>query len=139
MVAGEVKHLATQTAKATEEISGQIGAVQAATKEAVEAIHGIGSTIGRISEIATTIAGAVEEQGAATREIARSVQQAAASGTTVSTNIQEVSASAVQSEQTARTLLNGADGLVAGVKALEAELGGLSNQVGRFLEQTLAH
>jgi len=135
VVAGEVKNLANQTAKATEEISAQISAVQTATKEAVGAIQGIGATIGKISEIATVIASAVEEQGAATQEIARSVQQAAASGSTVHTNIRSVNASAGEAEQTARTVLTGADSLVSGVEALQQELGGLSNQVSRFLEQ----
>jgi methyl-accepting chemotaxis protein len=76
VVASEVKNLANQTAKATEEISGQIGGVQQATEGSVRAIEAISATIGRVSEIATTIAAAVEEQGAATREIARNVQQA---------------------------------------------------------------
>ncbi len=135
VVAGEVKNLANQTAKATEEISAQIGAVQSATKEAVGAIQSISTTIGKISEIASAIASAVEEQGAATQEISRSVQQAAESGTSVHASIEQVSQSAAKTEETARTLLNGTDGLVAGVKSLEQELGGLSGQVARFLEQ----
>jgi methyl-accepting chemotaxis protein len=87
VVASEVKSLALQTAKATEEISGQIAQIQSATAEAVHAIHGIGSTIEQVSSIATAIAAAVEEQGAATAEIARNVQQTAASTHDVSTNI----------------------------------------------------
>ena len=77
VVAQEVKQLAAQTAKATSEISGQIAEMQAATQDSVTAIKEIGGTIGRISEIATTIAAAVEEQGAATQEITRNIQQAA--------------------------------------------------------------
>ena len=77
MVASEVKALAEQTAKATGEISQQISGIQAATQESVVAIKEIGDTIGRMSEIASTIASAVEEQGAATQEISRNVQQAA--------------------------------------------------------------
>jgi len=77
VVASEVKSLANQTAKATEEIASQINAMQAATGEAVRAIDGIGGTIGRINEIASAIAAAVEEQGAATRDISNNVQQAA--------------------------------------------------------------
>jgi methyl-accepting chemotaxis protein len=77
VVAGEVKTLANQTAKATQEIAGQISAIQQETSHAVAALRSIGGTIRRMSEIATTIAGAVEEQGAATQEIARSVQEAA--------------------------------------------------------------
>src|SRR5262249_38124055 len=76
-VASEVKNLATQTAKATEEIGAQISAIQSATTSSVEAIQGIGTIIGEINNVATSIASAVEEQGAATREIARNIQQAA--------------------------------------------------------------
>ena len=71
VVASEVKHLASQTAKATEEIRAQIAAIQARPADAVGAIRGIGGTIRQMNEIATTIAAAVEEQGAATAEISR--------------------------------------------------------------------
>ena len=77
VVAQEVKNLANQTAKATEEISSQIGAVQDETNSAVGAIERIRSIIGEVSDIATTISSAVEEQGVSTQEIARNVQQAA--------------------------------------------------------------
>ncbi len=87
VVASEVKNLASQTAKATEEISSKIAEMQAATGRSVTAVQGIGQTIGRINEIATTIASAVEEQGAATQEIARNVQQASAGTAEVSSNI----------------------------------------------------
>ncbi len=87
VVASEVKNLASQTAKATEEISAKIAEMQAATGRSVTAVQGIGQTIGRINEIATTIASAVEEQGAATQEIARNVQQASAGTAEVSSNI----------------------------------------------------
>ena len=73
VVAAEVKNLANQTAKATEEIAAQIGSIQQATRGAVEAIQGIGKTIGEISEISSAIAAAVEEQGAATREVAQNI------------------------------------------------------------------
>lgn len=91
VVASEVKSLATQTAKATEEIGNQIHAIQAETREAVEAISEIGKAISDISETTTAISSAVEEQGAATQEIASNVQQAAAGTQDVSTNIAEVS------------------------------------------------
>jgi len=94
VVASEVKNLANQTAKATEEIGAQIGGIQNATGEAVRAIQSIGQTIGEINEIATTIASAVEEQGAATQEIARNVQQAAVGTQQVSSNIASVSQAA---------------------------------------------
>ena len=77
VVAHEVKALATQTAKATGEIATQIAAMQAATKDSVGAIKGIGDTVARSAEIARTIAAAVEEQGTATQGIARNVRQAA--------------------------------------------------------------
>ncbi|MTJ79729.1 MAG: HAMP domain-containing protein [Telmatospirillum sp.] len=77
VVAGEVKTLATQTAKATDEISQQVATVQTATQQAVEAIHGIGGSITRINEIAGAIAAAVEEQHAATAEISRNIAEAA--------------------------------------------------------------
>ena len=91
VVASEVKALANQTAKATEDITGQIGAIQAATNEAVTAIQTVGKTIGRINEFSSAIASAVEEQNAATSEIARNVQQAAAGTQEVSRNISSIS------------------------------------------------
>ncbi|OIQ94797.1 methyl-accepting chemotaxis protein McpS [mine drainage metagenome] len=136
VVAGEVKNLANQTGKATSDISAQVAAVQDGTREAVTAIHSIGATIGRISEISSAIAAAVEEQGAATQEISRSVQQAASGGAMVHRSISGVRDSAQGSQQTAAGLLSGADTLVAGVQDLQRELGGLSGEVARFLEQT---
>jgi len=90
VVAQEVKALAAQTAKATEEIRTQIAGMQSATQESVAAIEEIGGTIGRISEIAAAVAAAVEEQGAATDEIARNVQQAAVGTGQVAANIVQV-------------------------------------------------
>ncbi|QPF83368.1 HAMP domain-containing protein [Bradyrhizobium genosp. L] len=90
VVAAEVKALADQTAKATGEISQQIGGIQAATQDSVLAIKEIGDTIGRMSEISSTIAAAVEEQGAATQEISRNIQHAAQGTMQVSGNIAEV-------------------------------------------------
>jgi methyl-accepting chemotaxis protein len=87
VVAAEVKNLATQTSKATEEIGAQIAGVQGATQNAVSAIASIGKTIGEIDQIATTIAAAVEQQGAATQEIARNVEEAAKGTQEVSSNI----------------------------------------------------
>ena len=87
VVAGEVKTLASQTARATEEIAGQVQAVQHATEDAVQAIGSIGGTIARIHEISATIAAAVEQQGAATNEIARNVALASAGTSEVTSNI----------------------------------------------------
>jgi len=91
VVAQEVKALAAQTAKATEEIGKQISEMQVTTEASVAAIKAIGGTIGRISEIATIIAGAVEEQSAATEEISRNVQQAASGTAQMTQHIGEVS------------------------------------------------
>ena len=90
VVAGEVKNLATQTAKATQEIGGQIAAMQQATGHAVTALRSIGCTIQRMNEIATLIAGSVEEQGVATQSIAQAVQHAAAGTAEVNSNIAAV-------------------------------------------------
>ena len=111
VVASEVKNLANQTAKATEDISVQVGDIQSATKQAVEAIKSIGSTIGQISEISSTIATAVEEQSAATQEIARNVEQASAGTAEVSTHITEVTRTAVETGDAARGVLGQASDL----------------------------
>jgi methyl-accepting chemotaxis protein len=105
VVAAEVKELASQTAKATEEIAGQVTAIQSATSDCVIAIDGISDTIREISGIATTIAAAVEEQDSATREIARSVQQAAAGTSTVSHNVAGASQAAGQSRALADNVM----------------------------------
>ncbi|WP_316183122.1 methyl-accepting chemotaxis protein [Bradyrhizobium sp. SZCCHNRI1009] len=101
VVAAEVKELAGQTAKATEEIAGQVTSIQAATSDCVSAIGGISGTIQEISGIAATIAAAVEQQSSATREIARSVQQAASGTNEVSQNVVGASDAAEQSRQLA--------------------------------------
>jgi len=93
VVAGEVKALATQTGRATDEIGLQVGNVQAATRESVVAISGIASTIEEINQIGATIAAAVEEQGAATQEISRNTQQAAAGTNMVSQTVGQVATS----------------------------------------------
>jgi methyl-accepting chemotaxis protein len=87
VVAAEVKSLAEQTAKATDQISTQVSSIQASSSEAVSAIKGISATINEMSEIASAIAGAVEEQGSATQEIARNVQQAALGTGEISSNV----------------------------------------------------
>jgi methyl-accepting chemotaxis protein len=131
VVASEVKSLANQTAKATEEIGAQISAMQSVTGEAVGAISAIGTTIGEINQIATAIASAVEEQGAATQEIARNVQQAAAGTQQVSANIagvqqaasdtgaasQQVLGASGELARQSETLRRQVDDFLAGVKA----------------------
>ena len=96
VVAGAVKSLASQTARATEDISAQVGRIQGATEEAVGAIHAISGTIDEVSQIAATIAASVEQQHAATQEIARNVQQAAAGTADVSGHIVTVRESAAE-------------------------------------------
>ncbi len=108
VVASEVKSLATQTAKATEDIASQITQIQSTTKEAVTAIQGIALTIGEVSTIATAVAAAVEEQGAATAEIARNVQQTAGSAQAVTSNISGVSSAANSTGAAAGEVLNAA-------------------------------
>jgi methyl-accepting chemotaxis protein len=111
VVANEVKGLANQTAKATEEISSQITGVQNATNEAVQAIGDITRTINQISEISSSIASAVEEQGAATGEISRNVQQASAGTQEVSANISGVTQASTETGNASADVLNAAKGL----------------------------
>ncbi|MBI4968680.1 MAG: HAMP domain-containing protein [Rhodospirillales bacterium] len=111
VVANEVKGLANQTAKATEEITQQISGVQSATRQAVNAIREISQTIGSISEISSAIASAVEEQGAATGEISRNVQQASAGTVEVSTNISGVMQASTETGSASEQVLAAARGL----------------------------
>ncbi len=108
VVASEVKSLASQTAKATDEIAAQVAAIQDATTDAISSIEGISRTISEISEIATVIASAVEEQGAATQEISRNVQQAAVGTQEVSKNISVVSVAAGETGSAATEVLGAA-------------------------------
>ena len=111
VVASEVKNLATQTANATEEISGQIAGVQSATGNFVTAITSITKTIDRVNDIATAISAAVEEQNAATDEISRNVQEAAAAAADVSRNITSVTDSTTQAGDSAKDVEVAADGM----------------------------
>jgi methyl-accepting chemotaxis protein len=131
VVASEVKALAEQTAKATGEISTQISGIQAATQESVGAIKEIGDTIGRMSEIASTIASAVEEQGAATQEISRNVQQAAQGTMQVSSNITDVQRGASETGSASSQVLSAA-------RSLSSDSTRLKNEVGKFLNSVRA-
>lgn len=128
VVASEVKNLANQTARATEDISKQIGSIQKATTGAVTAIEGISKTINQINEIASVIAAAVEEQRAATSEISRNVQQASTGTQEVSSNIAEVSKSASETGHAAQQVKGVADDLSKNAETL-------SEQVGIFLQR----
>ncbi|MBL4689923.1 MAG: chemotaxis protein [Rhodospirillales bacterium] len=127
VVANEVKSLASQTAKATGDISAQISAIQAATGNAVTAIKGIGETISKVNEIAGTIASAVEQQGAATQEIARNVQEASAGTQEVSTNIVEVQKAAGETGESSTQVLEAASELSKQSEALQAEIAAFMN------------
>ncbi len=122
VVAQEVKALASQTAKATEEIGAQIVGMQEATRESVAAIKEIDGTIGRISEIAATIAAAMEEQGAATREIARNVHEAAHGTAQVAANIVQVSQGAGETGTASARVLDLAQSLAGDSGRLKVEL-----------------
>ena len=122
VVASEVKSLANQTAKATEDISAQIAAVQAVTKEAVEAIKRIGGTIGEVSSVATSIASAVEEQGAATQEITRNTQEAAKRTREVNGHIAGVSEGAAATGTAAQGVRTSAEALGAQASRLRAQV-----------------
>jgi methyl-accepting chemotaxis protein len=129
VVASEVKNLAGQTAKATEEISHQISSIQHATTDAVKAIRQIGETITSINEISSTIASAVEEQGAATQEIARSVQQASAGTGDVSANIAGVSSAASETGSSASQVLSAARELAQQSVRLRSEVNSFVERV----------
>ena len=129
VVASEVKNLANQTAKATDDIQTQVGEMQTATAEAVEAIRAITGTIGRMNEISTTIASAVEEQGAATREIARNVTEAAHGTQEVSSNIAGVTQAVGETRTIAERTLQAASELNGHSQALGREVDGFISRV----------
>ncbi len=122
VVAGEVKTLANQTGRATEEIGQQIAAVQEETRRTVEAIKGIGAVIDQVRQISSGIASAVEQQGAATREIARNVQQAAQGTQEVSRSIGAVTQSATVTAAAAEQVLSSAGALAVNSEKLRGEV-----------------
>jgi methyl-accepting chemotaxis protein len=126
VVASEVKALAEQTAKATDEISNQIAGMQAATQESAGAIKEIGATITRIADIASTIAATVEEQGAATAEIARNVGEAAKGTAQVADKISQVNRGAAATGTASSQVLHSA-------RALSQESTSLKTEVDKFL------
>jgi methyl-accepting chemotaxis protein len=122
VVASEVKNLATQTGKATEDISAQIASIQSATTSSVEAIQGITGIINEINHVASSIASAVEEQGAATREIARNIQQAATGTQEVSSNITGVTQAAGDTGHAAGQMLSATSELAKQSETLRREV-----------------
>ncbi len=129
VVASEVKSLAQQTARATQEIASQIGQIQGATGEAVEAIKGITATIEEVSTIAVSIAAAVEQQNAATAEIARSVQHTAGSTQDVTTNIGGVSRAVSATGAAAAQVLGAASDLSKQAETLSTEVNSFVTEV----------
>jgi methyl-accepting chemotaxis protein len=122
VVANEVKTLATQTAKATDEIETQIGSVQQATHDAVGAIQVISRIINQISEISSAISSAVEEQGAATQEIARNVQQASDGVSEVSDRIGRVTRASTETGRSSSQVLDAAQQLSAQSDRLRSDV-----------------
>jgi methyl-accepting chemotaxis protein len=131
VVASEVKALAEQTAKATGEIGQQISGIQLATQDSVGAIKEISGTIEKLSEISSTIAAAVEEQGAATQEISRNVQQAAQGTQQVSSNITDVQRGATDTGSASSQVLSAA-------QSLSTDSGRLETEVAKFLSAVRA-
>jgi methyl-accepting chemotaxis protein len=122
VVASEVKNLASQTAKATDEIRSQIASMQSVTETAVGAIRSIGNTIGEINQVTTAIASAVEQQGAATREIARNIQHAAGGTSEVSSNIVGVSTASAEAGSAANEVLSASSALSREAEILRSEI-----------------
>jgi methyl-accepting chemotaxis protein len=129
VVAQEVKALAAQTAKATDEIGVQIAGMQTATEEAVASIKTIGSTIGKISEIASAISSAVEQQGAATKEISANIQRTSAGTSQVANTISEVSQGANQTGAVSSQLLSSAKQLSDSTATLQTEIDGFLKSI----------
>jgi methyl-accepting chemotaxis protein len=122
VVAAEVKSLAGQTAKATEEITAQVEAIQHATADSAQAIEDIVATISQVNQIAIAIASSVEQQGAATAEIARNLQQASAGTRDVSSNIGHVTEVAAQAGTASQQVLDSAAALTRQGEGLRADV-----------------
>ncbi|WP_349359592.1 methyl-accepting chemotaxis protein [Stappia sp.] len=122
VVAAEVKELATQTSKATEEISAQIGAIQGSTGEAVTAIGEIAQIMQEVNGYTTSIASAVEQQGAATSDISRSVQQAAQGTSAVTGNMERLAETVERTSSAADTVLDASGAMSQNTDALKAEI-----------------
>jgi methyl-accepting chemotaxis protein len=131
VVASEVKALANQTAKATEEISAQVAAMQSSTSDAVAAISGITQTIAQMSEITVSISTSIEQQGDATREIARNIQQVAAGSNEISAHIGGVTTAATATGKAATDVLTNA-------RELDNQSGMLRTAVDGFLAKVRA-
>jgi methyl-accepting chemotaxis protein len=122
VVAAEVKELASQTAKATEEIGKQIKGIQGATEETVSSIGSIGETIDRIRQVSTAISASVEQQGAATHEIARNIEQVSSGMHEVTTTITSVSTTAAETGAASSQLVSAANELSQQSEVLRSEV-----------------
>ena len=129
VVANEVKNLANQTAKATDDISGKVQGVQTETRQAVEAIEGIVSVVDQVRDVAQSIASAVEEQNAATSEIARNVQEASSGTDHVARTITSVNEAAGNAHEAADSVLNAAQDLSRQADSLRELVQGFLKEV----------
>jgi len=129
VVASEVKSLASQTAKATDQIGGQVESIQGATGSVVDMIENIAKTIGEVSQAAGTIAAAVEEQGATTNEIARNISEAATGTQSVTESIHKVSESINDSRARASDVRTENDTVLSAITSLETQLGGTLDSI----------
>jgi len=129
VVAGEVKHLAGQTAKATADIAARISAIQSATEQAVQAIQGVRSTIGEMREISTFVATTMENQSVATSEIAANTSQVAISTAQVTANAESVSSSMESTGSAANQVVEAAIDLNRQAEALRAEVSGFLDNI----------
>ena len=133
VVAQEVKSLASQTARATQQVTGQISGIQSATERAVEANADIHESIGSISEISTMIAASVEEQSAATGEISRNVEESAAGTRDVSSSVIQVSKATDETQQAAAQVLSSSDKLSEQERVLQELRTEMHTEIGEFL------
>ncbi|MEX6724000.1 methyl-accepting chemotaxis protein [Parapedomonas caeni] len=129
VVAAEVKNLANQTAQATDEITTQIAAIQAATDDTVSVIGEIAEVVTEVSEISTTIASAVEEQSAATQEISRTVQQVSSEATRAGSSIAEVKGVAQENAAAAGNVQNASAGVASDASMLQQAMGDFLRQL----------
>ena len=138
VVASEVKSLASQTAKATDQIGGQVGSIQNATGSVVEMIENIARTIGEVSQAAGAIASAVEEQGATTQEISRNIHEAATGTQSVTESIHKVSDSINESRARANDVRVEKDAVSSAIGSLETQLGSTLDSIREQFSQKAA-
>jgi methyl-accepting chemotaxis protein len=129
VVANEVKHLAAQTARATEEIGAQVRTIQGTTRDAVDAIKGVARTIGRVNEIAGVVQAAIGQQDDATREISRSAQITADTTSDASRRMEDVEASVTRTGEMAQGVVGAADAVAQEAERLNLEVATFMSRV----------